>query len=231
MKLLHLVIIMSFLACSCSRTANTILSYQPNDTSEESTDGLTYQTCHKEDYSLKLSFVEDAGLYLAFHAEANNISTDGLNIWANDFKWSYPIDDSYNWHETINKKDIINDLKNEKVENKKRKKNRTVLNSVLSVLDVISFAATGQGGNAVLVAVESGAYIAEERRAFKAADLSLEDEIQFLEEWVLDEMNIAPNNINSFDILLPRNPNLETIVIKANLNDESCFFEYNLPVD
>lgn len=222
-----------FFCSSCNRSYVEWVSLEADPESIEEKDGLLYQECQTEDYTLRLAFVEDAFQYIILHAELESFSKDTLEIQAQDFEWALKRPDITNWRPIIDKGLLVSELEMEQINIKKQKKTRTILNAIVVGLEVASIAAGGGAasvGGAFLYAAESGVYIAEDRQAFKVAELSIEDEIKYVEDWVLEKDKISPYESIDFDILIDRALYRQPLLFKTSVNDETCEFEFNAHV-
>ena len=200
---------------------------EPLSDEVENSDNMKYQICNAESYKLKLAYVEDAFKYFIFHGELESYHKDTLYLQSENVQWAISNTGGEIWRDVLDKNDLLSSLDQENEEIKKAKKNSTIANAIIAGIEVLAIAATPGGGvNALVYAAESGAYIAEDREAFNVASLSVEDERNYIEDWVLSEKTLAPYDKVDFDILIDRNLNARPIQIRAILNDQTCQFEF-----
>lgn len=201
---------------------------QPVSSDIESKDGLEYQKCETDEYTIRIAFVEDAFKYLIFHVDVESFSKDTILLEVDDWEWSVDRPDKIDWLNTIDKKEMISLLEREKDEIKKAKKTSTITNVILSGLEVLAIATSPGGGtSAVFYALESGSYIAEYRNAFNVASLSIEDEMKYINDWVLTSKKLTPYEAIGFDIIIDRSLSDYPILFRSLLNDQKCEFEFH----
>ena len=201
----------------------------PQDEFETSNEGYRYTSCQTDHYNMHVAYIEDALQYIIFNVEIESYTKDTLFIESDDFRWSNMSSENSNWKTLIDKNRVIALLDKEKADLKKAKKSSTIANAIFSGIEVIAIAAVpGGSANALLYAAESGAYIAEDRRAFNVVTLSVEDEMKYIEEWVLDKDKVEPYDAISFDILIDRNPFSETVSIRSLVEDDTCEFLFDI---
>ena len=187
-----------------------------------------YEVCDKEPYRIHVSYVEDAMSYLIFHVQIESFVNDTTLIESSDFRWAENNPENRKWTKLTDKDELISLLQDEKESIKKAKKSSTLANAIVAGIEALAIATTPGGGVAALVyAAESGAYIAEDRNAFNVASLSIDDEIKYIEDWVLAEIHLPPYEAVNFDILIDRSLYSESIYIRSLLGNETCEFRFN----
>jgi len=212
---------------SCSRPVIELLELQPKD---ESVTEDGFIRCTKEDFDLDMAFVEDAYGYIILRTVLTSYSKDSLHIGYKDFHAEYGDFDDRN-SSTVNSIDVvelIDFLEDEKDVLRAEKKRSTVGNAILVGLEALTIAAT-PGGNvagAIVYAAESGIYIADERNAYRVAELSIEDEIKYIEDQVLIQSVIPPYEKEGYDVLFERIIGDDDLTIIAQIEDEVCEFNF-----
>lgn len=218
---------------SCNRRAIIpFMDVVPESDDVEHIDGMVYQKCNADDYHLDVAFAEDAFDYLIFHVRFTNYSLDSIYLSFRDFEMDLLPGDRLKSERTlpaINVDDYLNFLDNEQDQLKKQKKNRTIGNLIIAGLDAVSIAA-GSGGNlgaALSYAAESSIYIAEERNAFRVAELSIEDEKEYLLDWVLYDAYVLPEDHFDFDIIFDRLPIDANLSLTSEVGNQECIFRFS----
>ncbi len=215
--------------CSCNRNTIELLDIRPNAEETENIEGLEYVTCSTESYDLHVAFIEDAIEHLVFHLIVENYSKDSLELTHKDFELKF-IDLN---GEGFRVRSIdVNDRKEFLVAEKeglgREKKTRTIGNVILAGLEAVAIAISpgGSVAGAIVYAAESSVYIAEDRNAFNIAQLSIDDHINYLEDWVLYKDVIGPESDSEFDILFERFLRNSDLIISADINGQYCEVEF-----
>lgn len=158
---------------------------------------------------VKSAFAGDALDFIVFELTIENKTADSIKISYTDINLILQENELFQDAKLLNalsKKDIIYDLEAAAARVSRDKKTRTTLSIVEIGLNLIGIAATGTANSAeaIIYAAESAGYILEERRAYNLLQGSLEEQIKYVEEWVLDKDFVAPDENKSWDILFER---------------------------
>lgn len=216
--------------CSCNRNTIDLLDIRPNTEETENVDGLEYATCSTESYDIHIGFVEDAIEHFVFHFILQNYTKDSVQISYKDFEIDYSdrFEDSRQRVRAIDATDRIEFLLVEKDNLEREKKQRTLGNAIVAGLQAIAIAVSpgGDVAGAILFAAESGVYIAEDRNAFNVAELSIDDHIKYIEDWVLHKDVLGAESDIEFDLLFERILRNLDFVISADIDGEYCEVEF-----
>ncbi len=228
-RFLFFCIVMSIL--SCSRSSFYVIDGAPVDISYADEDNMMVSEQDHELYTIKTAFAGDAISYTIFQLDFENLSQDSIlisseEIYLVDYSTAqkiYPLD----------KYEEIAYLESTKDEINKQKKRETIGNMVLGGLNLLSFA--GGGGlfntlNGISYGAETSLYILESRREFDFMSGSVEDEIDYIYDWVIDAEMVGPDDKLSVDILFPRRTELrEARLVITVLGEEQDFpFRFEL---
>ena len=193
-----LIINLGFLSCS-----RTIYEFEtiPKEPIIHSSTGSNSAS----DIEIRVNY-ESSELDLSvFQVDIYNGSEDTLFITNNDIIFSLYTDYYIEGAELypLDKDFLINDYKHQHKQVQQEKKESTFWNIFISGLDIASFAISTGGISAGVVglAAESTAYILEDRSYYNSLSGSLEEQINYVEDWVLDEIKIAPGQRGAFDLL------------------------------
>ena len=153
-------------------------------------------------------FAGDALDYVVFELDIKNESNDTIRFRFNDVylkvfddKISLPIELS-----ALDKNQVIDELNLAKVQLDREKKGRDIGNALSIGFNILALT-TGNainGLDAVLYSTETAAYMLEDSRSHKLIKGSLEDQVTYVEDWVLYMEALAPGNENSWDVLFER---------------------------
>lgn len=153
-------------------------------------------------------FAGDALEYIVFELDVENLGDDAIELSAKDIRLE--VYDHSNRDplilDALNKRDVINDLHRAQKRLKAEKKTNDILNAVdigLSLL-VIGTSGTYTSVDAIIYSTETAAYMMEDARAYKLMKGDIEDQIQYVEDWVMDDEYIEPHGKGSWDVLFPR---------------------------
>ena len=234
--LYYILFIVSTCLFSCSRNTVQLLDISSNSEDVEYIDGLEYAKCATENFDVHVAFVEDVSDILVFRCIVENFSDDSIRVRNEDFELSF-----YDRFDDPNEAIVpsiygesrIDFLESEKGHIEEAKKNRVFGGVLFAGLEAVAVAISpgGNVGSAILYAAESGAYIAEERNRFKLAELSIEDEIQYIEDWVLNEATIGAYEDMDFDLLYERIYREGDLLFKVDIAGEYCELDFNQVFD
>jgi hypothetical protein len=158
---------------------------------------------------IQSSFAGDAFDYIVFEVTLKNKTSDTVSLSYTDINLivfeNEENDDPVLFH-ALNKDDIIYDIQHQHRQVERDKKTSTTLNIIGVGLDLIGIAATGNvsTAEAIIYSAESAGYILQERRAFQLVEGSLQDQMDYIEQWVLENDYVAPGESRSWDILFER---------------------------
>ena len=152
-------------------------------------------------------FAGDALDYVVFELDVANNSTDSITV---NFRDVYLEVQEHPARaiiiDAISKDDIIRSLHERHRQLESEKKARDVGNAIGIGLDLLVMGSSG-GINTVgglIYAADVATYMLEDSRAHKLMVGDLQDQIAYVEEWVLDSVKLGPGERGSWDILLPR---------------------------
>jgi hypothetical protein len=91
----------------------------------------------------------------------------------------------------------------------------------------------GGGGSAATVnslaySLESSVYILQERRDFDIINGSIEDEMIYINDWVLDEESVFADESYTVDVLFPRLMDLRNIELQIDFADKELYFPFTV---
>lgn len=211
---------------SCSRKSFYVIDGAPVDISFVDENELNISEKSRDHFSLKTAFVGDAINYTIFQLDFNNNSSDSILLSADGI---YLVD--YNTAEKIypiDKYDEIDYLESEKDEINKEKNRRTINDALLGGINLLSIFGGGGGlVNAIgglSYGAETSYYILESRRDFNFIKGTVEDEINYIYDWVLYEENVPAQDTISIDILFPRRPEMREARLVINIEGEELEF-------
>lgn len=154
-------------------------------------------------------FAGDALDYIVFELDVKNESNDTIRFSFNDVylkvydpKNSLPLELS-----ALNKNQVIEELNLAKVKLDREKKGRDIGNAINFGLNVIAIGSGNRlnGLDLALYSAETAAFMLEDSRSHKLLKGSLEEQIAYVDDWVLYNEALAPGNENSWDVLFERN--------------------------
>lgn len=160
-----------------------------------------------EDIRAEAYFSGDALDYVVFELDVFNNSSDSLIIYSADvFLEVFPAREPSFIVSPIDKNSLIRELETRHREIKSEKKAYNIVSGIGIGLGLLSIG-TGSSYpvlNGVAYASESAAVMIEDNRAYSLLAGSLEDQIAYVDDWVLDRGLVLPESDNSWDILFPR---------------------------
>ena len=230
-RLFYAISIVCVSLISCSRNTIGLFDISANSENVEYIDGFEYVKCSTENFDIQVAFVEEVADILVFRCIVENYSKDSVTISSQDFELSFYNRDDDQIGTTIpriDRESRIAFLENERESIGESKKNRTIGGAIFASLEAIAIAISpgGNVGGAILYAAESSAYIADERNRFKLAELSIEDEIRYIEDWVLDEAVVGAYSDEEFDLLYERLFQDGDLIFTVDINGEYCEAEF-----
>lgn len=193
-----LILLFSCLAC-----APKVYFFQANKLGAEDSIDNTNPEIDTEIY-----FAGDALDYVIFELDVINNSPDSVFVTSRDIQLE--VYDKRNRPpvilNTLSKDEIIWSLQDAHKRLQSEKKARDIGNAIGIGLDLLVIGSSGgmNSTQAIFYSVDAASYMLEDARAHKLMTGELEDQIDYVEEWVLGETVLAPGEKGSWDILFPR---------------------------
>ncbi len=161
-----------------------------------------------EDVEMACYFAGDALDYVVFEIDVINNSQDTLDLsYRHIFLEIFEKDKSRpRILDALSPDDVLTDLQHRHVQLQQEKAMRDIGNAI----DIgFSLFLLGSGGgygaiNSLLFMLDSASYMLEDARAHKLLTGSLEEQMAYVEEWVLARETLGPGEEDSWDILFPR---------------------------
>ncbi len=153
-----------------------------------------------KDVDINIRFAGDALNYLTFELDIDNHSDQDIILSRKDINMEVDLNTGeYLNLKPLDKYRVINDLENAQ-EQVNRDKKRATRNGILfAALDIATVATTGT--DVAILAGGSTVDILNTRDRFKALEGSLEDQMAYVYDWVLDQDTIAAGTTKSVDLL------------------------------
>lgn len=201
------IILLFFLLTSCKSTFQ-YTEIKPKEIAETTAENLEFSNDRFDQIEIKTAFVGYASDYMIYQLELHNRTTNEIYISQEDIEIQY--EDGFTLN-ARNKDSFVDYLKKEKTTVKKQKKLKTAENILIGVLGIASiFSGGGNVADGAVYALESTVYVAEDNKNYKLVERSIEDEIIYIEDWVLDEEVIEAGDRLSTDIIFPIAPITES---------------------
>ncbi len=201
MKRYLLISFLLLLGLSSCKSSYQYTEIKPAEVSEMSGDKLPFSRDNYDHLEIKTAFVGFASDYMIYQLELHNHTSEDLEINYTDVDIEYEDGFILNARQ---KYKFIDFLKEEKSSVKRQKKTTTIGNILIGGLGIASiFAGGGNGVEGVLYALETTAYVAEDHRNYNLVEGSIEDEIKYIEDWVLYEGVIPAKSMLSTDVIFP----------------------------
>jgi len=148
-------------------------------------------------------FAGDALDYVVFELDVINNTSDSISF---DYKDIYlKIDESEIILPALNKNDVIHEVEERQLQLKREKRSRDIGNAISIGLDLLLI---GSGNinalDAIIYSTETAAYMLEDSRAHKLMKGSLEEQIQYLNDWIIHHESVPPLTEDSWDVLFDR---------------------------
>ena len=161
-----------------------------------------------DDIQIESYFSGDALDYLVFELDLFNNGSEDVRISRKDISLHIiPVTGSSYILNPLHKADLIRELERRHKQAESDRKTNNIINAVGIGLDLLVIGTSGgsyAGIDAAIFATESAAYALEENRAFKLLSGSLEEQIEYVNQWVLDQDTIKAGEEYSWDILFER---------------------------
>lgn len=181
---------------------------------------------------IKTFYGGDAFDFITFQIDIDNRSSDTIALDARDITMYL---ESSNGYKTslypIDKNAFINTLSSDAHYLNREKKADTAANIILSGIGVLG-AVLGGGNTAETVIYGTGTAvdIMDRRRGYEEAEMSIEEQIAYHEEYTLDRTTLAPGENASYDIHFSRLMTDGYCELEIFCADNNYLFEYDLEV-
>jgi len=178
------------------------------------------------DIEVNAFFAGDALDYVVFELDVRNNTMDTIHLNYNDIYLSIKEEQEVVLN-ALDKFDLIEDAKSRQEHHKREKRGNDIGNAILIGLDLFL---VGSGNlNAVdglIYTTETASYMLEDSRAYKLLKGSIDEQIQYIEDWVLQYAYIPPQSEDTWDILFERKlyDNYADLVVKIKEKEYSIPF-------
>ncbi len=197
-RLLSYTLFLSFCILSTSCTQKIYLqdASPENDT----------EYIETNDVSVATRYSGDAFDYIIFEIDIDNLSDETIELSSRDVKLMISDNEGLRDRKlrAIDKDYLIDMLYNEQELVKRERTARNVGGIVNLGLTLLGGVAGNNTLNTAIYATDSAAAIIDNNRAYKLISGSIEDQIIYLEDWVLKKDTIGPGESGSWDILFDR---------------------------
>lgn len=169
------------------------------------------------DIEVDAFFSGDALDYVVFEIDVRNNTNDTLHL---DYRNVYlKIKDSNKTFYALNKADLIYEAEERQLELKREKRARDIGNAITIGLDLLLIG-TGNANaiDAIIYSTETAAYMMEDARAHKLLKGTLDEQITYIEDWVIYKEKVPPYSEDTWDVLFERQlfDSNADIVLKVN---------------
>jgi hypothetical protein len=132
----------------------------------------------------------------------------------------------------LDKNDLLRDLSRNRQDLISEKKANTTIGIVSVGLNLLSIALTPglNGVDAVFYSMESASYIFEDRRQYNLIQGDIEEQMQYIEDWIIDEELIEPNEKISYDLLFDRTLINADAIIEIDCPPGHKSFEFEMVI-
>ena len=200
-----------------------------------------YQNAHKldgasstpETDSIRLvvntTYAGDALDYVVFELEVKNPTNDTIWIDSDNIKLIFEKEEM----KPIEKQNVIDFLHSENYKLEREKKRRNTEDAIVVGLNLlaIAFSPGARTLDGIFYSLDATGYILEDRRQLNLAKGSIEEQIIYIEEWVLDKSYLAPSEENSWDILFDRFMVNEKAILTIEIQGIFYEFPYEMFID
>ena len=150
-------------------------------------------------------FGGDALEYVVFEVDVKNNSLDTLYLNNKDIYLKVYDDNNTIILDAKDKTDIIYELESRGRQLDREKRGRDIGNAISIGLDLLLIGTgNGNGAELFIYSAETASYMMEDARSHKLIKGSLEEQIGYIDEWVLYREKLAPNSEESWDVLFDR---------------------------
>ncbi len=199
-RVIILLVLLAY-CLSLSSCAKKVYFFEAEKTSSEA------DLSRARDIRVESYFSGDALDYVVFEVDIFNNTNNDLIIDHKDISLSLINKDGKTvLLDALDKRDIIYQLEMTNRDIQREKKSRDISNAIGIGIGIIAIGTTSNyaGIDVALYATESAAYMMEDSRAHKLMVGSLEEQIAYVDEWVLERDTITPGKDNSWDVLFER---------------------------
>ncbi len=184
---------------------------------------------HQKDVDINIRFAGDALNYLTFEIDIDNHSDQPVILSRKDISMELDLlSGEYLLLKPLDKERVIMDLQNIKEQTEQEKKRATRNGVLFAALDIATIATTGT--DVALLAGGSAADILNTRDRYKALEGSLEDQIAYVYDWVLEQDTIPAGSTKSLDILFESGLYTGQSAIKLKADYGRYTFPYTMSV-
>ena len=201
MKNALLLVFLSIIILSACRTTYDYIVIEPEVVSYTTEDNIPFTEQSLGDITIQAAFVGHGLDYSIFEVEVRNDTDDAIEVSYDDFKI---VHSNGLERQAYQKYDFIRELEKEKQTLKKQKRANTIGSIFLGGLTVLGIASgggTANSVNAITYGLESTLYILDDRRNYNLATGDIEDEIGYINEWVLFESIVLEDSSLSKDVI------------------------------
>lgn len=224
-SLLYIFFVLLILpSCNSKKQAFYYYSIEPELVTSQSEDGLDITELPYDDITLRTAFAGYGIDYAIFQIEVVNDADYYINFTYNNVRLDPVEGPDVRAH---NKYDFLNQLNRDKKELKKNKKKSTATNLLVGGLQALAFVGAGDGVGAIVNGVDTAFFIAGDRKSYNLASGNIEDEINYINDWVLYENIIESYSTFSADIIFPIQDLTTDFDLVITLDDEEYRIPYN----
>lgn len=182
----------------------------------------------KNDIIIEAYFAGEVMDYHVFEIDVYNKSQDSLTISFQDaFLKIYENQENEGFEtRALNKEKIIDELKHENKRVKREKRANNILNGISLGLTVFGGVTNViNGADAIYLSAETASIMIEDARVYKLISGSIEEQIEYVDKWVLYNEKVAPLSETTFDVFFKRNLIEADADFKLHIRDS----EYAIP--
>jgi hypothetical protein len=223
----HISLLIGISLTACSKT-----HYQFETIPQKPTVVYAKDSLQAKDVEIDVNYVSSDLELSVFQVDVFNGSEDTIYFFNKEvnlsLKTDYYREGAYLY--PLEKDFLINEYNYQQKQLQLQKKRNTFWNIFTAGITLASIV-TSSGAvtvNSVGFAAESTAYILEDRSYYNALTGSIEDRILYIEDWVLDEVKIAPGEKDAFDLLFEHIISDGECSLELNFADNLYIFPYLL---
>ncbi len=179
------------------------------------------------DIEVNAFFGGDALDYVVFELDVKNNTSDSLYLNYEDVYLR--INENQVVFNALNRNDLIFEAESRQQELTREKRGRDIGNAISIGLDVLLIGTGNVNAIGTLIySTETAAYMLEDSRAYKLLKGSLDEQIQYIEDWVLFHETVPPNNEDSWDVLFERQLFDAKADLIVKIDDKKYSIPFNL---